>query len=58
MLHVFHFSPLEVVSDPRFMEWLKQFDEEVMHVFLNESCSGMGLTSTRFLQEKLRYGKD
>jgi len=54
VLHVFHFSPLEVVSDPRFMEWLKQFDEEITHVFLNESCSGMGLTSTRFLQEKLR----
>jgi len=40
---VFHFTPYEVVITKSYRKWMRQMGEHVNHIFLNESCKGLGL---------------
>eukprot|EP00090_Calanus_glacialis_P004185 TRINITY_DN13097_c0_g1_i2.p1 TRINITY_DN13097_c0_g1~~TRINITY_DN13097_c0_g1_i2.p1 ORF type:complete len:896 (-),score=340.30 TRINITY_DN13097_c0_g1_i2:90-2777(-) len=51
---VFHFSPDEVVSSPRYKQWLKGVGDNVNHILLNESCKGLGLPDVTAYTHKLR----
>jgi len=51
---VFHFSPNEVVTNPRYSKWLEELGENVNHIVLNESCRGLGLPDVTAYTHKLR----
>jgi len=40
---VFHFSPLNVFHDERYKRYISSLGNNVRHVFLNETCRGLGL---------------
>jgi len=52
--NLFHFTPPEVLNDQRYINWMKQFDSNVRHVFLNSCSTGIGQVSARIHQAKLR----
>ena len=39
---IFHFSPLSVVKDPKYVAWINSFHEETQNIMLNEKGSGYG----------------
>ena len=51
---VFHFSPYEVVTSPRYKQWLEGVGESVNHILLNESCKGLGSPDVTTYTHKLR----
>ena len=51
---VFHFSPNEVVTSPRYRKWLEEKGEKLTHILLNESCRGLGLPDVTAYTHKLR----
>jgi len=51
---VFHFSPYEVVTSPRYKSWLEQVGENVNHVLLNETCRGLGMPDVTSYTQQLR----
>jgi hypothetical protein len=51
---VFHFSPYEVVTSPRYKQWLEGVGESVNHILLNESCKGLGSPDVTAYTHKLR----
>jgi ribonuclease Z len=54
LVTVFHFSPAEVVRDPRYRAWLAALGPAVSHVFINEASVGLGLPDVASYQHKLR----
>eukprot|EP00088_Acartia_fossae_P014124 TRINITY_DN1752_c0_g1_i12.p1 TRINITY_DN1752_c0_g1~~TRINITY_DN1752_c0_g1_i12.p1 ORF type:complete len:1018 (-),score=227.81 TRINITY_DN1752_c0_g1_i12:101-3154(-) len=52
--HVFHFTPSQVIQDPRYIGWMQKFPSSVQHIFLNDSCSGVGLVAPKIHQTKMR----
>jgi len=52
--NMFHFTPPQVLNDERYVNWMKQFNSDVRHVFLNSASTGIGQVSVRIHQAKLR----
>eukprot|EP00092_Neocalanus_flemingeri_P001499 GFUD01001600.1.p1 GENE.GFUD01001600.1~~GFUD01001600.1.p1 ORF type:complete len:865 (+),score=362.31 GFUD01001600.1:341-2935(+) len=50
---VFHFSPQEVVTSPKYRKWMEEVGEDVTHILLNESCRGLGLPDVTSYTKKL-----
>merc|ERR1719483_1725524 len=55
---IFHFSPDNVVTSPRYKQWLEGMGEKVTHILLNESCRGDGLPEVTAFTHKLRIIKE
>ena len=45
---VFHFSPHEVVTSPRYRKWLEGVGEKMTHILINESCRGLVFPDVTF----------
>ena len=39
---IFHLSPLAVVKDPKYVEWINSFPATTRNIMLNENSSGYG----------------
>lgn len=50
---VAHFSPPEVMKDPRYESWMRKFSPTTKHLLLNESNHCMGSTAVHEVQQKL-----
>ncbi|RXG61372.1 Ribonuclease Z, mitochondrial [Armadillidium vulgare] len=52
---VVHFTPLEIVEEPEYQEWVRNFGSATSHIYINERNSCMGSESVHKIQYKLNH---
>lgn len=55
---VVHFTPQEVVANPRYQEWMARFSPSTSHVIINDANSCMGSEAVHRIQYKLNHLND
>lgn len=55
---VVHFTPQEVVANPRYQEWMARFSPSTSHVIINDANSCMGSEAVHRIQYKLNLLND
>ncbi|CAG0919013.1 unnamed protein product [Notodromas monacha] len=50
---IVHFTPMDIVNEERYRNWIKRFPDAVVHLFLNEEVPCSGAIDVHRLQTKL-----
>lgn len=50
---VVHFSPEDIIRNPRYVEWMSRFGDDTQHLIINESNSSINYEGIHKIQHKL-----
>ncbi|XP_053210390.1 ribonuclease Z, mitochondrial-like isoform X2 [Panonychus citri] len=56
--YIFHFSPVNVIKDDKFKEWMRKFPPNVSHIALNELNPSLCFFGANVISHKLRMFDD